>query len=61
MTRDGFDPAVVQAAYDAIAPEYAELGRALAGAGFGSVQVRTRDPLPHERQSGRIYVTATAS
>jgi SAM-dependent methyltransferase len=38
----------------------AELGRALAGAGFGNVQVRTRDPLPHERQSGRIYVTATA-
>jgi uncharacterized protein len=38
----------------------AELDRALTAAGFGSVQARTRDPLPHERQSGRIYVTATA-
>jgi SAM-dependent methyltransferase len=38
----------------------AELDCALTGAGFGRVQVRTRDPLPHERQSGRVYVTATA-
>jgi uncharacterized protein len=38
----------------------AELDRALTAAGFGSVQARTRDPLPHERQSGRIYLTATA-
>jgi hypothetical protein len=122
MTRDGFDPAVLRAAYDAVAPEYAqtfgtlfyvlhhlpredlplalaelgrvlvpggglllathegsgeffadghpgitgtlysgaELDRALTGAGFGSVQVRTRDPLPHERQSGRVYVIAAA-
>jgi SAM-dependent methyltransferase len=38
----------------------AELERAVAGAGFGDALVRTRDPLPHERQSGRLYVTATA-
>jgi len=38
----------------------AELARAVAGAGFGDVLVRTRDPLPHERQSGRLYLTATA-
>ena len=38
----------------------AELDRALTGAGFGGVQVRRRDPLPHERPSGRVYVTATA-
>ena len=24
MTRDGFDPAVLRAAYDAVAPEYAQ-------------------------------------
>jgi hypothetical protein len=52
MARDGFDPVVVRSAYDAITPEYAEK--------FGSVQARSRDPLPHERQSGRIYLTATA-
>jgi SAM-dependent methyltransferase len=38
----------------------AELERAVAGAGFGDVLVRHRDPLPHERQSGRLYVTASA-
>jgi SAM-dependent methyltransferase len=37
-----------------------ELEQAVAGAGFADVQVRRRDPLPHERQSGRLYVTATA-
>ena len=37
-----------------------ELERAVAGAGFGKVRVRNRDPLPHERQSGRLYVTATS-
>jgi SAM-dependent methyltransferase len=39
----------------------AELELALTAAGFRSVQVRRRDPLPHERQSGRIYVTAVAA
>jgi SAM-dependent methyltransferase len=38
----------------------AELELALTAAGFRNVQVRRRDPLPHERQSGRIYVTAVA-
>ena len=37
-----------------------ELDRAIADAGFADVRVRRRDPLPHERQSGRLYVTATA-
>jgi len=37
-----------------------QLDRAVAGTGFADVQVRRRDPLPHERQSGRLYVTATA-
>jgi SAM-dependent methyltransferase len=36
-----------------------ELERAIADAGFADVRVRRRDPLPHERQSGRLYVTAT--
>jgi hypothetical protein len=59
MARDGFDPVVVRSAYDAIVPEYAEkFGGDLDG--LGSVQARSRDPLPHERQSGRIYLTATA-
>jgi SAM-dependent methyltransferase len=35
-----------------------ELADALTRAGFSSVQIRTRDPLPHERQSGRLYATA---
>ncbi len=35
-----------------------ELELALTGAGFRSVQAHHRDPLPHERQSGRVYVTA---
>jgi hypothetical protein len=34
--------------------------RALARASFRVAQVRQRDPLPHEMQSGRIYVVATA-
>jgi len=51
MTRDG--------AREDLSRALAEFGRALAGAGFGNMQAR-RDPLPHERQSGRIYVTATA-
>jgi len=34
---------------------------ALTQAGFRSVQIRERDPLPHERQSGRLYATAVAS
>jgi len=37
-----------------------EIEYAVAGAGFTGVQVRRRDPLPHERQSGRLYVTASA-
>jgi SAM-dependent methyltransferase len=35
-----------------------ELADALTRAGFSSVQIRRRDPLPHERQSGRVYATA---
>jgi SAM-dependent methyltransferase len=35
-----------------------ELTDALTRAGFGSVQIRHRDPLPHERQSDRVYATA---
>jgi SAM-dependent methyltransferase len=38
-----------------------ELEQALTGAGFRDVQVRSRAPLPHERQSGRVYVTAVAN
>jgi SAM-dependent methyltransferase len=38
-----------------------ELEDALTRAGFRSVQVRNRDPLPHERQSGRVYATAVAT
>jgi len=37
-----------------------ELDRALTTAGCGSVRFRQRDPLPHERRSGRVYATATA-
>ncbi len=37
-----------------------ELEVALTEAGFRSVRLRRRDPLPHERQSGRGYVTAVA-
>jgi SAM-dependent methyltransferase len=37
-----------------------ELEQALTGAGFRDVQVHSRAPLPHERQSGRVYVTAVA-
>ena len=38
-----------------------ELRRALTRASFRVDQVRQRDPLPHEMQSGRIYVIAAAS
>jgi len=38
-----------------------ELADALTKAGFRSVQIRQRDPLPHERQSGRLYATAVAA
>jgi SAM-dependent methyltransferase len=38
-----------------------ELEDALTRVGFRSVQIRTRDPLPHERQSGRVYATAVAT
>jgi SAM-dependent methyltransferase len=38
-----------------------ELEDALTGTGFRSVAIRRRDPLPHERQSGRIYATAVAT
>ena len=38
-----------------------ELEGALTHTGFRSVQVYRRDPLPHERQSSRVYVTAVAS
>ena len=37
-----------------------ELADALTKAGFRSVQIRQRDPLPHERQSGRLYATSVA-
>jgi SAM-dependent methyltransferase len=37
-----------------------ELERALTRAGFRCVQAHRRDPLPHERQSDRVYVTAVA-
>jgi SAM-dependent methyltransferase len=37
-----------------------ELELALTAAGFRNVQVARREPLPHERQSGRVYVTAVA-
>jgi len=37
-----------------------ELELALAKTGFRCVQVHRRDPLPHERQSARVYVTAVA-
>jgi len=37
-----------------------ELRRALARASFRVDQIRQRDPLPHEMQSGRIYVIAAA-
>jgi len=38
-----------------------ELADALTMAGFRSVRIRHRDPLPHERQSGRVYATAVAT
>jgi len=38
-----------------------ELADALTRAGLRSVQIRKRDPLPHERQSGRLYTTAVAT
>jgi SAM-dependent methyltransferase len=38
-----------------------ELEDALTRVGFRSVQIRSRDPLPHERQSGRVYATAVAT
>jgi hypothetical protein len=37
-----------------------ELELALTRTGFRCVQVHRRDPLPHERQSPRVYVTAVA-
>jgi SAM-dependent methyltransferase len=37
-----------------------ELELALADTGFRCVQVHRRGPLPHERQSPRVYVTAVA-
>ena len=37
-----------------------ELRRALARASFRLDQIRQQDPLPHEMQSGRIYVIAAA-
>jgi SAM-dependent methyltransferase len=38
-----------------------ELADALTGVGFRSVQIRQRDPQPHERQSGRLYATAVTT
>jgi SAM-dependent methyltransferase len=38
-----------------------ELADALGRADFRSVRIRRREPLPHERQSGRIYATAVAT
>jgi SAM-dependent methyltransferase len=49
------DPLVMGSLYSA-----AELERALASARLRVETVRRRDPLPHERQSGRVYVTAVA-
>lgn len=37
-----------------------ELELALTRTGFRCVQVHRRDPLPHERQSARVYVTAVS-
>jgi SAM-dependent methyltransferase len=37
-----------------------ELEQALTGTGFRCVQVHHRDPLPHERQAPRVYVTAVS-
>jgi pimeloyl-ACP methyl ester carboxylesterase/2-polyprenyl-3-methyl-5-hydroxy-6-metoxy-1,4-benzoquinol methylase len=47
------DPMILGTLYTA-----AELERALAQAGLRVDTVRRRDPLPHERQSGRVYLTA---
>lgn len=47
------DPLVMGTLYSA-----AELERALGTARLRVETVRRRDPLPHERQSGRVYVTA---
>ena len=49
------DPLVMGTLYSA-----AELQSALARARLRVETVRRRDPLPHERQSGRVYVTAVA-
>ena len=49
------DPLVMGTLYSA-----AELESALARARLRVETVRRRDPLPHERQSGRVYVTAVA-
>lgn len=49
------DPLITCTLYSA-----AELERALAGAQLRVETVRRRDPLPHERQSGRVYLTAVA-
>jgi SAM-dependent methyltransferase len=38
-----------------------ELRQSLARASFRADAIRQRDPLPHEMQSGRVYVLATAS
>jgi pimeloyl-ACP methyl ester carboxylesterase/SAM-dependent methyltransferase len=47
------DPLILGTLYTA-----AELERTLAQAGLRVDTVRRRDPLPHERQSGRVYLTA---
>ena len=49
------EPLVMGTLYSA-----AELESALARARLRVETVRRRDPLPHERQSGRVYVTAVA-
>ncbi len=49
------DPLIMGTLYSA-----AELEGALARARLRIETVRRRDPLPHERQSGRVYVTAVA-
>jgi pimeloyl-ACP methyl ester carboxylesterase/SAM-dependent methyltransferase len=49
------DPLIMGTLYSA-----AELEGALARAQLRVETVRRRDPLPHERQSGRVYVTAVA-
>jgi pimeloyl-ACP methyl ester carboxylesterase/SAM-dependent methyltransferase len=51
----GREPILLGTLYSA-----AELERAVAQAGLRVDTVRRRDPLPHERQSGRVYLTAIA-